>query len=107
ELVELEEVDVLEIEELINNLNQSNEEWIIVGEAVYKYEELIKKSSNIQIPAPSHNVTKASSLCSLAVEKYKKNIDVHDCYTINPMYIRKSQAEVQYDEKMMGINNGK
>lgn len=106
-LVQLEEIDVLEIEDLLMNLGESNEEWIIVGEAVYKYEELIKKYSNIQIPKASHNVTKASSLCSLAIDKYKNKIDVYDCYTINPMYIRKSQAEVQYDEKMKRIENGK
>ena len=58
-------------------------------------------------PSPSHNVTKASSLCSIAKEKYNKNIDVHNCYDINPMYIRKSQAEVQYEEKMKRLENGK
>ena len=40
-------------------------------------------------------------------EKYKNNIDVYDCYSINPLYIRKSQAEVQYDEKMKRLNDGK
>ena len=106
-LVELKGVDVVEIDELIEELKNTNEEWIIVGEAVYKYEEKIKAESNINIPAPSHNVSKASSLCSIAIDKYKNNVDVYDCYTINPLYIRKSQAEVQYDEKMKRLNDGK
>ena len=59
------------------------------------------------MPSPSHNVTKASSLCSIAKEKYNKNINVHNCYDINPMYIRKSQAKVQYEEKMKRLENGK
>ena len=106
-LIELKGVDVVEIDELIEELKNTNEEWIIVGEAVYKYEEKIKAASNINIPAPSHNVSKASSLCSIAIDKYKNNVDVYDCYTINPVYIRKSQAEVQYDEKMKRLSDGK
>lgn len=41
-LVELKGVDVVEIDELIEELKNTNEEWIIVGEAVYKYEDKIK-----------------------------------------------------------------
>lgn len=107
EIVELKSVDVVEIDDLLEELSQTNEEWIIVGEAVYKYEDKIKLKSNIHIPSPSHNVNKASSLCSVAINKYNKNIDVYDCFGINPLYIRKSQAEVQYDEKMKRIQNGK
>ncbi|WP_195238473.1 tRNA (adenosine(37)-N6)-threonylcarbamoyltransferase complex dimerization subunit type 1 TsaB [Romboutsia sp. 1001285H_161024_C4] len=106
-LVELKGVDVVEIYDLLEELSNSNEEWILVGEAVYKYEDKIKEIENIHIPEPSHNVNKASSLCVIGMEKYKNNINVHDCYTINPVYIRKSQAEVQYDEKMKRLNDGK
>ena len=105
-LVELKGVDVIEIDELIEELKNTNEEWIIVGEAVYKYEDKIKDIANIHVPAPSHNVSKASSLCSIAIEKYNNNIDVYDCYSIKPLYIRKSQAEVQYDEKMISKSLG-
>lgn len=107
ELVAIGEVDVVEIDNLIADLQSTNEEWIIVGEAVYKYEEIIKNVTNLNIPKASHNVSKASSLCSVAIDKYSRNINIKDCYTINPMYIRKSQAEVQYDEKMKRINDGK
>ena len=106
-LVEIKSVDVVEIDELLEELKSSNEEWILVGEAVYKYEDKIKEIENICVPAPSHNVNKASSLCSIAMNKYNQNIDVYDCYTINPVYIRKSQAEVQYDEKMKRLKDGK
>ena len=106
-LVEIKSVDVVEIDELLEELKSSNEEWILVGEAVYKYEDKIKEIENICVPAPSHNVNKASSLCTIAMNKYDQNIDVYDCYTINPVYIRKSQAEVQYDEKMKRLKDGK
>ena len=106
-IVEIQPVDVVEIENLLEEISKDNEEWILVGEAVYKYEDRITEIKNIRVPSPSHNVTKASSLCSIAKEKYNKNIDVHNCYDINPMYIRKSQAEVQYEEKMKRLKNGK
>ncbi|WP_122640423.1 tRNA (adenosine(37)-N6)-threonylcarbamoyltransferase complex dimerization subunit type 1 TsaB [Romboutsia sp. Marseille-P6047] len=106
-IVEIQPVDVVEIESLLEEIYNDSEEWILVGEAVYKYEDKIKEIKNIKTPAPSHNVTKASSLCSIAKEKYNKNIDIYNCYDINPMYIRKSQAEVQYEEKMKRLKNDK
>lgn len=106
-IVEIQPVDVVEIENLLEEISNESEEWIMVGEATHKYEDKIKVISNIKIPAPSNNVTKASSLCSIAIKKYNENIDIHDCYNINPMYIRKSQAEVQYEEKMKRLENDK
>ena len=106
-VVEIQPIDVIEIEKLLEEILNDNEDWIMVGEAVYKYEEKIKEIKNIKIPAPSNNVTKASSLCSVAIRKYNENVDVHNCYNINPMYIRKSRAEVQYEEKMKRLQNDK
>jgi tRNA threonylcarbamoyl adenosine modification protein YeaZ len=97
-LVELKNIDVVEIDDLVEELKKSCDEWVIVGEAVYKYEDKLKDVAII--PSPSHNVNRASSLCVIAMQKYKENINVNDCYSINPVYIRKSQAEVQYEEKM-------
>ena len=107
QIVELNSIDVIEIDELLQELSDSGEEWVLVGEAVYKYEDKIKDLSNIYIAASSHNVNKASSLCAIAMDKYNRNIDVYDCYSINPKYIRKSQAEVEYDEKMKRLKDGK
>ena len=67
-IVEIQPVDVVEIENLLEEISNDNEEWILVGEAVYKYEDEIKEIKNIKVPAPSHNVTKASSLCSIEKE---------------------------------------
>lgn len=105
ELIELEGVNVIEFDTLLEEIVSSDEEFIVVGEAVYKYKEKLENIKNVKIPSPANNVSNAGSLCSLALSKYNKNIDVHTCYTINPMYIRKSQAEVQYDEKMKRLND--
>ena len=98
-LVEIKEIGIQQIDELLEELAQSKEEWILVGEAVYKYEDKIKEIENIEIPAASNNVTKAGSLCSVAKVKFDEGKDIFDCYTVNPLYIRKSQAEEQYEEK--------
>ena len=98
-LVEIKEIGIQQIDELLEELAQSGEQWILVGEAVYKYEDKIREISNIEIPAASNNVTKAGSLCSVAKVKFDEGKDIFDCYTVNPLYIRKSQAEAQYEEK--------
>lgn len=103
---ELEEIKIMPIDDLLEELSATNEEWIILGEAVYKYKEKIEAISNINIPSPANNITKASSLCVVAKDKYKQNIEVHNCYDINPMYIRKSQAEEQYEEKQKRLRDG-
>ena len=94
-LVEIKEIGIQQIDELLEELAQSGEQWILVGEAVYKYEDKIREISNIEIPAASNNVTKAGSLCSVAKVKFDEGKDIFDCYTVNPLYIRKSQAEEQ------------
>ena len=104
---ELEEISIVPIDDLLKDLEESNEEWIILGEAVYKYKDKIEVIPNITIPSASNNITKASSLCMIARDKMIENKDIHNCYDINPMYIRKSQAEEQYEEKQKRLRDGK
>ena len=106
-LVEIKEIGIQQIDELLEELAQSGEHWILVGEAVYKYEDKIREISNIEIPAASNNVTKAGSLCSVAKVKFDEGKDIFDCYTVNPLYIRKSQAEEQYEEKQRKLQEQK
>ena len=69
--------------------------------------EKIEEISNITIPLPANNITKASTLCFVARDKMLANDQVYNCYNINPMYIRKSQAEEQYEEKQKRLKDGK
>lgn len=103
----LEDIKIMPIDDLLQELSDTNEEWVILGEAVYKYKEKIEAISNIAISSPDNNITKASSLCIVAKDKFEQNVEVHNCYDINPMYIRKSQAEEQYEEKQKRLENGK
>ena len=70
-------------------------------------DELLEEISNITIPSPANNITKASTLCFVARDKMLANDQVYNCYNINPMYIRKSQAEEQYEEKQKRLKDGK
>lgn len=103
----LEEISIMPIDNLLEQLFATNEQWIIIGEAAYKYKQKIETISNITIPSPSNNITKASSLCTLARDKFEQNIEVYNCYNINPMYIRKSQAEEQYEQKQKRLKDAK
>jgi tRNA threonylcarbamoyladenosine biosynthesis protein TsaB len=103
ELTSKDDIKVVSIDELVENAKNGSDEVILLGEAVGLYKEKIENAKNINIAPNSNNISRASSLCQLAINKYNNKIDVHNCYTINPMYIRKSQAEVQYDEKMKRI----
>ena len=106
-ITELEEISIKPIDELLEEISSSNEDWVLVGEAVYKYKEKIEEISNITIPSPANNITKASTLCFVARDKMLSNDQVYNCYNINPMYIRKSQAEEQYEEKQKRLKDGK
>ena len=106
-ITELEEISIKPIDELLEEISSSNEDWVLVGEAVYKYKEKIEEISNITIPSPANNITKARTLCFVARDKMLANDQVYNCYNINPMYIRKSQAEEQYEEKQKRLKDGK
>ena len=106
-ITELEEISIKAIDELLEEISSSNEDWVLVGEAVYKYKEKIEEISNITIPSPANNITKASTLCFVARDKMLANDQVYNCYNINPMYIRKSQAEEQDEEKQKRLKDGK
>ncbi len=94
----VEDVDVISLEQLANRLECSSENYIIVGEALDKYREKLN-FDNVEFASPDKNVSRSSALCSIAKIKYDKGLDIYDCYTILPKYLRKSQAEMQYDEK--------
>ena len=106
-ITELEEISIKPIDELLEEISSSNEDCVLVGESVYKYKEKIEEISNITIPSPANNITKASTLCFVARDKMLANDQVYNCYNINPMYIRKSQAEEQYEEKQKRLKDGK
>ena len=94
----IEDIEVVEIDELLERIEKNGEDVVVLGEGLDKCRDRFE-ISHVEIPTPDKNVSKASSIACIAKEKFENNIDVHSCYDIVPMYIRKSQAEMQYEEK--------
>ena len=87
----------LHIDELLEELK--NEKVIFAGDAVLVHADKLKNNENWTI-APQHLLLpKASSLAYEALEK-AKNGNFDDLYTLNPVYLRKSQAEREREERL-------
>ncbi|CBH22418.1 Peptidase M22, glycoprotease YdiC [Acetoanaerobium sticklandii] len=99
ELKALEAEDVLEKEDLIKKL-ESYDKVLLLGDAVFINEEL---PLNVKKAKRAVRYVRASSVCELAQRDYllgKTGFAV-------PVYLRKSQAEIQFEERMSKeVNNG-
>ena len=91
---------VLSLEELKDRLQELNESVIFVGDGCEKHKDwLIDNVPNCNF-APNHSsFTKASSLGELGIELLKDG-QIEDLNTFSPLYLRKSQAEREYDMRM-------
>jgi tRNA threonylcarbamoyladenosine biosynthesis protein TsaB len=98
ELKALEAEDVLEKEDLIKKL-ESYDKVLLLGDAVFINDEL---PLNVKKAKRAVRYVRASSVCELAHRDYllgKTGFAV-------PVYLRKSQAEIQFEERMSKeVNN--
>lgn len=99
ELKALEAEDVLEKEDLIKKL-EFYDKVLLLGDAVFINDEL---PLNVKKAKRAVRYVRASSVCELAHRDYllrKTGFAV-------PVYLRKSQAEIQFEERMSKeVNNG-
>ena len=93
------DIRVEKLEELIDYLKTLDGTAVVLGEAANLYREVLESVENIEIPPSSHRLSRASSICEIAKEKYSRG-ETTSHFDMSPLYIRKSQAEVQYEEKM-------
>lgn len=94
---------VLSIEELIDKLNEIKMPVSFVGDGVPLYINILKdKIENTNFAPLNLNLARASSLGELGLIKLKNGI--YDDIAFGPLYLRKSQAEREY-EKKMGTSN--
>jgi len=102
----IKEQDVIEVDKLIDILNKQNEKIVVNGDGATAYKEkLLEGLNNKVIFAPkSCNMARASSLCELAFFKAEKG-ELESYLTLVPEYLRKSQAERQYEQRC-GVDNG-
>ena len=100
ELLKTKDYDVLNIDELLQTLYEKKENIIFCGDAVQKYKNKIeeKLENKAHFLPLSYSLPKASSLAELAKIRIEKGME-DDIYTYSPIYIRKSQAEREYEKK--------
>lgn len=101
-LTSLIEENCLDINELVTILKEQDLPIIFVGDGIAKHKEFLQVNVPNSFFAPNtSNFPKASSVGELGIKKIKEGT-IEDINTINPIYLRKSQAEREY-EKRMGI----
>ena len=99
-LISLIEENCLSISELVDILKEKNLPIIFVGDGVSKHKDYLKENLPNCFFAPNHsNFPKASSVGELGIKKIKDGV-MEDLDSINPVYLRKSQAEREYEARM-------
>lgn len=97
---------LISIDELIKLINEKDIPVCFLGDAVLIYKDILNTNIKNSSFAPVHlNVSRASSLGELGMEKLENNI-FDDLFTFAPFYLRKSQAEREYEKKQRDIKNG-
>lgn len=90
---------VISLEELLSLLKEKNTSVTFIGDGVPLFKDSIKLSiPNVKFAPTSLNVVKASALAELGLEKLLEG-EYDDLYTSAPIYIRKSQAEREYEKR--------
>lgn len=91
--------------ELIEKLNDQDQKVHFIGDGTYKYREKLEKGLVNADFAPIHmNLVKASTIAELGMAILKDGYK-EDIYSFAPIYLRKSQAEREYEKKMESSKN--
>jgi len=105
ELIRTSDYMNISIDELINMLKEKNCNIFFVGDGTFKFKERLMSNLTDIGFAPAHlNLAKASSLGELGLKLLSKGIE-DDIYGSVPIYLRKPQAEREYEEKMRQDND--
>lgn len=91
----------IHIDDLISTIKNGNYDSVsFIGDAIPKFKEKLSSSFEKVNFAPNNvNLARASSLGELGLSRIKEGL-ADDPLTFAPIYLRKSQAEREYEEKM-------
>lgn len=97
----IDEPMAIEVEELIKILLDRNEKIIVNGDGSIVYKPIIleKLKSRVLFAPKSANLSRASSVAELTMARAKEG-KLESYMKIVPDYLRKSQAQREYDEKI-------
>lgn len=97
-LVNLIEEGLFKGKDLLDFINNSDEKFVIVGDALNLIKDEMKDFKNVEFAHASQNNCIAINIAKLA--KIRADQDAFDnFYDLAPNYIRKSQAEIDYDKR--------
>ncbi|MGL5245214.1 MAG: tRNA (adenosine(37)-N6)-threonylcarbamoyltransferase complex dimerization subunit type 1 TsaB [Sarcina sp.] len=100
ELISISDSSCLSLDELIEILEAKNEPVIFLGDGIEKHKETLSEKVKFSSFAPiTSTYPKASSICALALPLLQQGIS-GNLNTMAPVYLRKSQAEREYEERM-------
>lgn len=96
---------LISVENLISLVNEHKTQVCFIGDGIYKYKDILIQNIPKAIFSPNHlNVVKASSLGEIGLKLLKSGLS-DDLYNFCPLYIRKSQAEREYEKKLGSSRN--
>lgn len=100
ELSSLSDYMVISVDDLIQQLKEFKQPVTFLGDACYIYKETLLKNIPDAKFAPLHlNLARASSLGYIGIKLLYSGYS-DDLLTFSPLYLRKSQAEREYEKKL-------
>lgn len=95
------------IEELIEGLSARPERVVFLGDGVGRHKELLEeKLKDRMLLAPNRaNMQSAASVAELALQQAREG-NMDNFYSLTPEYLRKPEAERQYEEKLKRGGSG-
>lgn len=104
ELIKLSNYMVISVAELADLIKKQTNYVCFIGDALYKYKEEFSSLIPEAKFAPTHlNVVKASSLGELGMKLLLSGVS-DDIFSFAPFYLRKCQAEREYEQRKVKTN---
>lgn len=97
ELKEIQPAIVTEVTAALESLSQQERPVIVMGESAVMYRDKIEQiGKNLILAAPHVVIQRASSVAGLGYKLIKQGVR-HDVMGLEPLYIRRSEAEVLWE----------
>jgi tRNA threonylcarbamoyl adenosine modification protein YeaZ/ribosomal-protein-alanine acetyltransferase len=97
-LIKLEDYRVIDAKELVDKLSIFGQKVAILGDGSDIAMKHIDNNYSITMAPAGHLQPRAASSAAIAQQMQVQDV-LESCYSFKPVYIRKSQAEVEYEKK--------
>jgi len=91
---------ILEIDQLLNKLSDGYDDIVVNGDGSIVFKEMIEEilKDKVRFSTIGQNMSRASSICELALCKYKNN-KIDNYFTLAPEYLIETQAQRELNER--------